>query len=145
MDSVTLVLSIYDALSAIRNDSLPTAIRDAAEQAILDVLRSVSNKKEAVSSRLNLLLKSVPRDHRVRTIAAVRHTMGYGLRDAKDFVDTVIGKDGYYSEHDGWVPPVTGISAVLTDTRDNVTSLSEQLKSMGCEVFVDDWGLRDPD
>ena len=140
MDSVTLVLSIYDALSAIRNDSLPTAIRDAAEQAILDVLRSVSNKKESVSSRLNLLLKSVPRDHRVRSIAAVRHTMGYGLREAKDFVDTVIGKDGYYSEHDGWVSPVCGIAAVLTHTRDNVTSLAEQLKSMGCEVSVNDWG-----
>ena len=145
MDSVTLVLSIYDALAAIRNDSLPTAIRDAAEQSVLDALRSVSNKSKAVSSRLNLLLKSVPRDHRVRAIAAVKNTMGYGLREAMDFVHTVIGKDGYYRERNWWVPPVTGISAVLTDTRDNVTSLSEQLKSMGCEVFVDDWGLRDPD
>lgn len=145
MDSVTLVLSIYDALAAIRNDSLPTTIRDAAEQSVLDALRSVSNKGKAVSSRLNLILKSVPRDHRVRAIAAVRHTMAYGLRDAMDFVDTVIGKDGYYRERDGWVSPIRGISAVLTDTRDNVTSLSEQLKSMGCEVFVDDLGLRDPD
>ena len=145
MDSVTLVLSIYDALAAIRNDSLPKAIRDAAEQSILDALRSVSNKGESVSTRLNLLLKSVPRDHRVRAIAAVRNTLGYDLREAKDFVDTVVGKDGYFDDREGWISPVSGISAVLTHARYNVTRLADQLNRMGCEVYTDAWGLGDPD
>lgn len=144
MDTVTLVLSIYDALAVVRNNSLPTVIRDAAEQAILSAFKSVNNTKSD-SRYLNLCLKSVPRDHRVRAISVIKHTIGYALTEAKDFVDTVIGKDGYYDNRHRWVPEVAGTSTVLTDLRDKVNSAAEQLRDMGCEVIVDDWGCKDPD
>lgn len=144
MDTVTLVLSIYDALAVVRNNSLPTVIRDAAEQAILSAFKSVNTDK-ADSRRLNLCLKSVPCGYRVRAISVIKHTIGYGLREAKDFVDTVIGKQEYYDNHHRWVPGVPGTSAVLTDLRDKVNSAAEQLRGMGCEVIVDDWGCKDPD
>lgn len=144
MDTVTLVLSIYDALAVVRNNSLPTVIRDAAEQAILSAFKSVNTDK-ADSRYLNLCLKSVPRDHRVRAISVIKHTIGYALTEAKDFVDTVIGKDGYYDNRHRWVPEVAGTSTVLTDLRDKVNSAAEQLRAMGCEVLVDDWGCKDPD
>lgn len=137
MDTVTLVLSIYDALAVVRNNSLPTVIRDAAEQAILSAFKSV-NADKSDSRYLNLCLKSVPCDYRVRAISVIKHTIGYGLREAKDFVDTVIGKDGYYDNHHRWVPAVPGAYAVLTDLRDKVKSAAEQLRDMGCEVIVDD-------
>jgi len=60
-------------------------------------------------------------------------------------VDTVIGKDGYYDNRHRWVPEVAGTSTVLTDLRDKVNSAAEQLRAMGCEVLVDDWGCKDPD
>ena len=144
MDTVTLVLSIYDALAVVRNNSLPTVIRDAAEQAILSAFKSVNTDK-ADSRRLNLCLKSVPRDHRVRSISDIKHTIGYAVTEAKDFVDTVIGKDGYYDNRHRWVPEVAGTPSVLTDLRDKVNSAAEQLRGMGCEVIVDDWGCKDPD
>lgn len=147
MDSVTLVLSIYDALAAIRNDSLPTAIRDAAEQSILDVLRSVPEKTEkckAATTNLNLTLQSVPGDHKVRAIAVIRNTIGFNLREAKDFVESVMGKNGYLGQN-RWVEGTVGAATTLVAKADLVNIAAEELRNLGCGVVVDDWGLRDPD
>lgn len=147
MDSVTLVLSIYDALAAIRNDSLPTAIRDAAEQSILDVLRSVPEKTEkckAANTNLNLTLQSVPGDHKVRAIAVIRNTIGFNLREAKDFVESVMGKNGYLGQN-RWVEGTVGAATTLVAKADLVNIAAEELRNLGCGVVVDDWGLRDPD
>lgn len=147
MDSVTLVLSIYDALAVIRNDSLPTAIRDAAEQSILDILRSVPEKTEqckTATTNLNLTLKSVPGVHKVRAIAVIRNTIGFNLREAKDFVESVMGKDGYLGQ-DRWVERTVGAATTLVAKADLVNTAAEELRNLGCGVVVDDWGLRDPD
>ena len=150
MDSVTLVLSIYDALSVIRNGSLPTAIRDAAEQAILDALRSVPEKTErwgqckAATANLNLTLQSVPGDHKVRAIAVIKNTIGFNLREAKDFVESVMGKNGYLGQN-RWVEGTVGAATTLVAKADLVNIAAEELRNLGCTVVVDDWGLRDPD
>jgi ribosomal protein L7/L12 len=150
MDSVTLVLSIYDALSVIRNGSLPTAIRDAAEQAILDALRSVPEKTErwsqckAATANLNLTLQSVPGDHKVRAVAVIKNTIGFNLRQAKDFVESVMGKNGYLGQN-RWVEGTVGAATTLVAKADLVNIAAEELRNLGCTVVVDDWGLRDPD
>jgi hypothetical protein len=86
----------------------------------------------------------VPGDHKVRAIAVIKNTIGFNLREAKDFVESVMGKNGYLGQN-RWVEGTVGAATTLVAKADLVNIAAEELRNLGCTVVVDDWGLRDPD
>jgi len=149
MDTIALTLSITNALLLLRNVTLPADVRDDVSTAIENAFKerglNVSNTGTWNSNYLNLTLRHVPKDHKVRAIAVFKNTLGHGLREAKDLVETVLGKDGYYTNEHRWKDGVNGTpTTVIGSTRDILKAVKE-LENMGCEVMVDDWGFRDPD
>jgi len=144
MDTIALTLSITNALLLLRNVTLPADVKDDIATAIENAFKgrglNVGN-----TNRLNLTLRYVPKDHKVRAIAVFKNTLGHGLREAKDLVETVLGKDGYYNNEHRWKDGVNGTpTTVIGSTRDILKAVKE-LENLGCEVMVDDWGFRDPD
>lgn len=140
MDTVTLVLSVYDAISLIRNAKLPATIRDAAEAAVVNAIKSVAAPVKSASTHLNLTLKYVPQANKIKAIAAVRNILGLKLREAKDFVEIVTGKSGYYLATGEWNPAIEGTPSTIYDTRDRMEALAAELTLFGCDLVVDDCG-----
>lgn len=139
MDTVTLVISVYDALSLIRNAKLPSTIRDAAEAAVVNAVKSVAAPVKSASTHLQLVLKHVPMENKIKAIAAVRNILGLKLRDAKDWVEIVTGRSGYYLASGEWNPAIEGTPATIYDSRDRAEALATELRNIGCEVMLDDW------
>jgi len=68
-----------------------------------------------------------------------KNTLRFGLRDAKDLVETVLGKNGYYSNGHQWKAGVAGTPATITGATTDVLKAVKELENMGCEVVVDDF------
>jgi ribosomal protein L7/L12 len=139
MDTIALTLSITNALLLLRNVTLPLDVRDDIATAIENAFKgrglNVGN-----TNRLNLTLRCVPKDHKVRAIAVFKNTLGFGLREAKDFVEIVLGKDGYYNNDHRWKDGVAGTPATITGAKADVLKAVKELENLGCEVVVDDYG-----
>ncbi len=138
MDTIALTLSITNALLLLRNVTLPLDVKDDIATAIENAFKgrglNVGN-----TNHLNLTLRYVPKDHKVRAIAVFKNTLGFGLRDAKDLVETVLGKNGYYSNGHQWKAGVAGTPATITGATTDVLKAVKELENMGCEVVVDDF------
>jgi ribosomal protein L7/L12 len=139
MDTIALTLSITNALLLLRNVTLPLDVRDDVATAIENAFKgrglNVGN-----TNRLNLTLRYVPKDHKVRAIAVFKNTLRFGLREAKDFVEIVLGKDGYYNNEHRWKDGVAGTPATITGAKADVLKAVKELENLGCEVVVDDYG-----
>jgi ribosomal protein L7/L12 len=148
MDTIALTLSITNALLLLRNVTLPADVRDDVSTAIENAFKgrglNASNTGTWNTNFLNLTLRYVPKDHKVRTIAVFKNTLGYGLREAKDLVETVLGKDGYYTNEHRWKDGVAGTPATITGLTADVLKAVKELENLGCEVVVDDYGCYNP-
>lgn len=144
MDTIALTLSITNALLMLRNVTLPLDVRDDISTAIENAFKgrglNASNTGTWNTTFLNLTLRYVPKDHKVGAIAVFKNTLGYGLRDAKDFVEIVLGKDGYYTNDHRWKDAVAGTPATITGAKADVLKAVKELENLGCEVVVDDYG-----
>jgi ribosomal protein L7/L12 len=149
MDTISLTLSITNALLLLRNVTLPLDVRDDISTAIENAFKgrglSVGNTGTWNTAFLNMTLRYVPKDHKVRAIAVFKNTLGYGLRDAKDLVEIVLGKDGYYNNQHRWQDGVAGTPTTITGATADVLKAVKELENMGCEVVVDDYGCSNAD
>lgn len=142
MDTVNIALSLSAALLLLRNDHLDEAVRDAVQTAIEKAFNVASS-----THKLNLTLKSVVPDQKIPCIAAIRHSLGWGLRECKEFVEVVLGKpdysNGYYNDIGGWVTNVKyygGQQNTLTIDAADAANLQTKLRELGCDVVVDTRG-----
>ncbi len=138
MDTIALTLSITNALLLLRNVTLPLDVRDDVATAIENAFKG-SGLNVGNTNRLNLTLRYVPKDHKVRAIAVFKNTLRFRLREAKDFVEIVLGKDGYYNNDHRWKDGVAGTPATITGATTEVLKAVKELENMGCEVVVDDF------
>lgn len=143
MDTIALTLSITNALLLLRNVTLPADVRDDVSTAIENAFKgrglNTSNTGTWNTTFLNLTLRYVPKDHKVRAIAVFKNTLGYGLREAKDFVEIVLGKEGYYTNEHRWKDGVAGTPATITGLTVDILKAVKELENLGCEVVVDDY------
>jgi ribosomal protein L7/L12 len=139
MDTIALTLSITNALLLLRNVTLPLDVRDDVATAIENAFKG-SGLNVGNTNRLNLTLRYVPKDHKVRAIAVFKNTLRFRLREAKDFVEIVLGKDGYYNNDHRWKDGVAGTPATITGAKADVLKAVKELENLGCEVVVDDYG-----
>lgn len=149
MDTIALTLSITNALLLLRNVTLPVDVRDDISTAIENAFKgrglNVGSTRTWNTNYLHLTLQHVPKDHKVRTIAVFKNTLGYGLRDAQDLVEIVLGKDGYYTDTHRWKDGVLGTPTTITGATADILKAVKELENLGCKVLVDDYGCHNPE
>ena len=139
MNNITLKLTINAALELLVNSTISPELRTDIQNSILLAFNTAGQVKWPTTKHLGLTLQSVPHDYRVRTIAAIRNQLGWGLKESKDFVDVVTGKYDY-----DLGKYINGTPNSLYALNQDIKELKESLERMGCEVFVDTWGCGDP-
>jgi ribosomal protein L7/L12 len=143
MNNINLSLTLKSALSLLTNNSISDTIREI-QQSIEAAMSRCGCGVESTHN-MNLTLKSVPVQEKVRCIAAVRNTLLWGLKPSKEFVDVVVGKldlenggAGVYDSNGYWAPVYRGGTPnTLTESTQRVRDLAAQLSEMGCEVYTD--------
>lgn len=99
----------------------------------LDMYERIVQALEAKCGELKsvLTLRSVPRDNFIPCIKILRSHLGWGLKDAKDWLDVVRG--GWSSYHNDYVD---GQSNCFTKDSDVILKIASELRSQGCVVEV---------
>jgi len=76
-----------------------------------------------------MTVRHVPRDNFIPCIKILRSHLGWGLKDAKDWLDVVRGRWSSY-ENDF----VDGVSNCLTKDSDVIAKMACELRAQGCNV-----------
>jgi hypothetical protein len=72
-------------------------------------------------------------DNRIRCIKAIRLHTGWGLKEAKDWTDVLVG--GW--KYDKWYPAASGTkNTMLLKTPEAAENLLRDLTDLGCEGFI---------
>jgi hypothetical protein len=72
-------------------------------------------------------------DNRIRCIKAIRLHTGWGLKEAKDWTDVLVG--GW--KYDKWYPAASGTkNTMLLKTPEAAENLLRDLTTLGCEGFI---------
>jgi hypothetical protein len=78
-----------------------------------------------------MTVRHVPRDNFIPCIKILRSHLGWGLKDAKDWLDVVRGRwSSYENEY------VDGKSNCLTKESDVIVKMASELRSQGCVVEI---------
>ena len=142
LHTVVLNLTIKAALELLTNTRVSKETRDEVKKCIVDAWAAANPEfanMKPETRHLNMTLKTVNPEHKIRCIAAVKNNLGWNLKEAKDFVENVMGKEQYYG--DGIF--VGGGPQTLTGLRADVLSAVDSLRAYGCEVVTDTWGCED--
>lgn len=99
----------------------------------LDMYERIVQALEAKCGELKATMKirSVPRDNFIPCIKILRHHLGWGLKEAKDFLDVVRGSwDSYQNDY------VNGVPNNLRHDSDMIIKIAYELRGQGCAVEV---------
>ncbi len=139
----TIAISISAALTILRNAATPEWIKEDVQDAVEKLFESTPVAVMGDTATLTLNSVCAPDVNKIKCIAAVRNTLGWGLKESKEWVEIVIGKadysKGYYDDQNKWIPSVTysgGRPASLISTKNNVLELERKLRSLKCDVVV---------
>ena len=99
----------------------------------LDMYERIVQALEAKCGELKsvMTLRYVPRDSFIPCIKIIRSHLGWGLKDAKDWLDVVRG--GWNSDENDYID---GKSNCLTKDSDIIVKMASELRSQGCTVEI---------
>ena len=139
----TIALSLSAALTLLRNAATPEWIKEEIESSVEKAAATFPAPAMCETATLTLNRVCAPDINKIKCIAAVRNNLGWGLKEAKDWVEIVIGKAdhsrGYYNDMGEWVPSVTysgGVPASLVGPKRSILDLEKALHSLKCDVAV---------
>lgn len=139
----TIALSISAALTLLRNATTPEWIKEEIQSSVEKIASSAPVTSVCETATLTLNRVCAPDINKIKCIAAVRNNLGWGLKEAKDWVEIVVGKadfsKGYYNDQGEWVPSVTyngGVPAALVGPKRSIMDLERVLRSLKCDVSV---------
>jgi hypothetical protein len=121
---INLQLSVREAirLATINGEDLREKIISAFEVA----LGVNQNRTVTITGSMTL-------DNRIYCIKAIRTHTGWGLKEAKDWSDTLVG--GW--KYDKFIPASAGVKNSITlDTPEAAENLLRDLVDKGCEGFL---------
>lgn len=123
---INVGMTIREAISLVTN---PGINGDLYER----IVKAIENK--CGESTVNVTLRSLPSHQMIPAIKALRLATGWGLKESKDFCDTVRGtryvSDGVYA---GGTPNTLRLNS------DKARDLVSGWKALGCDVVTDNWG-----
>lgn len=113
---INVNMTVREALSLLNGGEVTN---DLCER----IVKALESKCEDAVEHLNITLKTLPSDRVIPVIKAIRGATGWGLKETKDFVDTVRN----------------GSPNTFSHTKDVIEKLNNELVSIGCDTHVDSW------
>lgn len=86
-----------------------------------------------VNQSRDVTITKMPGDNRIPCIKAIRTHSGWGLKEAKEWTDVLVGR--WDSTYNGWTKGASKHTIKLA-TPDAAESLLRDLTSLGCEGFL---------
>jgi ribosomal protein L7/L12 len=121
---INLQLSVREAMNLATNCNLEIYERIVAA---FEVALGV-NQRQTVTITGGMTL-----DNRISCIRAIRQNAGWGLKEAKDWTDVLVG--GW--KYDKWYPAASGTKNSMTlKTPEAAENLLRDLTDLGCEGFI---------
>ena len=123
---INLQLTVREALWILSKIESYDTIYDKISLAFEDALRVNRNKTVTITGGMTL-------DNRIHCIKAIRHYTGWGLKEAKDWSDVLVG--GW--KYDTFVPATPGTkNSVTLSTPEAAENLLRDLVEKGCEGYL---------
>ena len=123
---INVSLTVREALWILSKIESYDTIYDKISLAFEDALRVNRNKTVTITGGMTL-------DNRIHCIKAIRHYTGWGLKEAKDWSDVLVG--GW--KYDTFVPATPGTKNSLTlSTPEAAENLLRDLVEKGCEGYL---------
>jgi hypothetical protein len=123
---INVSLTVREALWILSKIESYDTIYDKISLAFEDALRVNRNKTVTITGGMTL-------DNRIHCIKAIRHYTGWGLKEAKDWSDVLVG--GW--KYDTFVPATPGTkNSVTLSTPEAAENLLRDLVDKGCEGYL---------
>ncbi len=123
---INISLTVREALWILSKIESYDTIYDKISIAFEDALKVNRNKTVTITGGMTL-------DNRIYCIKAIRTHTGWGLKEAKDWSDTLVG--GW--KYDTFVPATPGTKNSITlSTPEAAENLLRDLVDKGCEGFL---------
>ena len=123
---ISVSLTVREALWILSKIESYDTIYDKIALAFEDALKVNRNKTVTITGGMTL-------DNRIRCIKAIRLHTGWGLKEAKDWSDILVG--GW--KYDTFVPATPGTkNSVTISTPEAAENLLRDLTALGCEGFL---------
>lgn len=123
---INVSLTVREALWIMSKIESYDTIYDKIILAFEDALKVNRNKTVTITGGMNL-------DNRIHCIKSIRHYAGWGLKEAKDWTDVLVG--GW--KYDTFVAATPGTKNSITlSTPEAAENLLRDLKEKGCEGFI---------
>jgi hypothetical protein len=123
---ISVSLTVREALWILSKIESYDTIYDKIALAFEDALKVNRNKTVTITGGMTL-------DNRIYCIKAIRNHTGWGLKEAKDWSDTLVG--GW--KYDTFVPATPGTkNSVTLSTPEAAENLLRDLVDKGCEGFL---------
>jgi ribosomal protein L7/L12 len=123
---INISLTVREAMWILSKIESYDTIYDKIANAFEDALEVNRNKTVTITGGMNL-------DNRIHCIKSIRHYAGWGLKEAKDWTDVLVG--GW--KYDTFVAATPGTKNSITlPTPEAAENLLRDLKEKGCEGFL---------
>jgi hypothetical protein len=123
---INISLTVREALWILSKIESYDTIYDKIALAFEDALKVNRNKTVTITGGMTL-------DNRIYCIKAIRTHSGWGLKEAKDWSDILVG--GW--KYDKFIPASAGVKNSITlDTPEAAENLLRDLVDKGCEGFL---------
>jgi hypothetical protein len=123
---INISLTVREAMWILSKIESYDTIYDKIALAFEDALKVNRNKTVTITGGMTL-------DNRIRCIKAIRLHTGWGLKEAKDWSDILVG--GW--KYDTFVPATPGTkNSVTLSTPEAAENLLRDLTALGCEGFL---------
>jgi hypothetical protein len=123
---ISVSLTVREALWILSKIESYDTIYDKISIAFEDALKVSRNKILTITGGMTL-------DNRIHCIKAIRHYTGWGLKEAKDWSDILVG--GW--KYDTFVPATPGTkNSVTLSTPEAAENLLRDLTALGCEGYL---------
>jgi hypothetical protein len=123
---INISLTVREAMWILSKIESYDTIYDKVCIAFEDALKVNRNKTVTITGGMTL-------DNRIYCIKAIRNHTGWGLKEAKDWSDVLVG--GW--KYDTFVPATPGTkNSVTLDTPEAAENLLRDLVDKGCEGFL---------
>ena len=123
---ISVSLTVREALWILSKIESYDTIYDKISIAFEDALKVNRNKTVTITGGMTL-------DNRIYCIKAIRLHSGWGLKEAKDWSDTLVG--GW--KYDKFIPASAGVrNSITLKTPEAAENLLRDLVEHGCEGFL---------
>ena len=121
---IKIEMSVREAMNLATNCSL-----DVYEK-IVTALEAAVGENQRCTLTIN---KGLNLDNRIHCIKAIRLYTGWGLREAKDWTDVIVG---HYDQFGKWRDSGTNRNTMTLKTPEAAEALLRDLTTLGCEGYL---------